>query len=275
MDVSKYTEESKNKVRGLIITELEQVKDGERIFLPVDLMESLIFKKYPIKIPIWTGPFLRKIDLSKVDFTDTCYRGKAGSIIKVDKEGNSSKSIGIDLSYINAKIDFSVHPFEPNDVIIDSCNFEGVDLASASLKAKTKIFDSNFDNTAIHINKFDALFIRNSSFKNCDFSHLSLPIENIRNDDINTAEGMINNCDLSGTGLKLIITKKLGPFISGFNEVLESGKLDGCVFDGIIINHDIHKTYDDIINTIENRDLEDVKSKIKSIINNQISRERK
>ena len=127
MDVSKYTEESKNKVRGLIISELEQVEDGERIFLPVDLMESLIFKKYPIKIPIWTGPFLRKIDLSKVDFTDTCYRGKAGSIIKVDKEGNSTKSMGIDLSYTNAKIDFSVNPFERNDVIIDSCNFEGLD----------------------------------------------------------------------------------------------------------------------------------------------------
>ena len=30
-------------------------------------MESLIFKKYPIKIPIWTGPFLRKIDLSNYD----------------------------------------------------------------------------------------------------------------------------------------------------------------------------------------------------------------
>ena len=53
------------------------------------------------------------------------------------------------------------------------------------------------------------------------------------------------------------------------------GKLDGCVIEGVIINHNVHKTYDDIINTIENRDLEDVKSKIKSIINNQISRERK
>ena len=104
---------------------------------------------------------------------------------------------------------------------------------------------------------------------------MSLPIENIRNDDINTAEGMINNCDLSGTGLKLIITKKLGPFISGFNEVLESGKLDGCDFEGIIINHDIHKTYDDVMKAIENRDLESMKSKIKCIINNQLSRERK
>ena len=275
MDVSKFSEESKNKLRGLIISELEQFEDGKRIFLPVDLIESLIFKKEPIKIPIWTGPFLRKIDLSKVDFTDTCYRGKAGSIIKVDKDGNSSKSMGIDLSYTNAIIDFSVHPFERNNVIIDSCNFEGLDLTSASLKDHTKIIDSNFNCTSIHIKNFYNLCIRNSSFKNCDFSQASFPIENIRNDDINTAEGMINNCDLSGTGLKLIITKKLGPFISGFNEVLESGKLDGCDFEGIIINHDIHKTYDDVMKAIENRDLESMKSKIKCIINNQLSRERK
>lgn len=275
MNIDKFSEESKNKLRGFIISELEQVEDGKRILLPVDLIESLIFKNYPIKIPIWTGPFLRKIDLSKIDFTDTCFRGKASSIIKVDKEGNSSKSKGIDLSYTNAKIDFTIHSVEPEDIIIDSCNFEGLDLSRASLKDRTKIYDSNFDNTSIHIDKFDTLFIRNSSFKNCDFSHLSLPIENIRNDDLNANEGIMNNCDLSQTGLKLIITKKLGPFISAFNEVLESGKLDGCVFDGIIINHNVHKTYDDIINTIENRDLEDVKSKIKSIINNQISRERK
>ena len=275
MDVSKYTEESKNKVRGLIISELEQVEDGERIFLPVDLMESLIFKKYPIKIPIWTGPFLRKIDLSKVDFTDTCYRGKAGSIIKVDKEGNSTKSMGIDLSYTNAKIDFSVNPFERNDVIIDSCNFEGLDLASASLKDHTKIIDSNFDNTSIHIKNFENLYIRNSSFKNCNFIQASFPIENIRNDDFTFTEGIINNCDLSGTGLKLIITKKLGPFISDFNEVLESGKLDGCILDGIIIDHNVHKTYDDVMKAIENSDLEVMKSKIKCIINNQLSRKRK
>lgn len=275
MDVSKYTEESKNKVRGLIISELEQVEDGERIFLPVDLMESLIFKKYPIKIPIWTGPFLRKIDLSKVDFTDTCYRGKAGSIIKVDKVGNSTKSMGIDLSYTNAKIDFSVNPFERNDVIIDSCNFEGLDLASASLKDHTKIIDSNFDNTSIHIKNFENLYIRNSSFKNCNFIQASFPIENIRNDDFTFTEGIINNCDLSGTGLKLIITKKLGPFISDFNEVLESGKLDGCILDGIIIDHNVHKTYDDVMKAIENSDLEVMKSKIKCIINNQLSRKRK
>ena len=275
MNIDNFSKESKNKLRGFIISELEQVEDGKRILLPVDLIESLIFKNYPIKIPIWTGPFLRKIDLSKIDFTDTCFRGKASSIIKVDKEGNSSKSKGIDLSYTNAKIDFTIHLVEPEDIIIDSCNFEGLDLSRASLKDRTKIYDSNFDNTSIHIDKFDTLFIRNSSFKNCDFSHSSFPIENIRNDDINTAEGIINNCDLSGTGLKLIITKKLGPFISDFNEVLESGKLDGCILDGIIWDHDIHKTYDDVMKAIENRDLESMKSKIKCIINNQLSRERK
>ena len=275
MNIDKFSEESKNKLRGLIISELEQVEDGKRIFLPVDLIESLIFKNYPIKIPIWTGPFLRKIDLSKVDFSETCFHGKADGIIKVDKEGNSSKFIGIDLSYTNAKIDFSVHSFERKEVIIDSCNFEGLDLTSASLETVTKIYDSNFDNTAINIKNFESLFIRNTSFKNCNFGHLSLPIENIRNGKLPGTTGIINNCDLSGTGLKLIMTYKYPPFIDDFNEVLASGKLDGCVIEGVIINHNVHKTYDDIINTIENRDLEDVKSKIKCIINNQISRERK
>lgn len=275
MEISRLSEESKNKLRGFIIAELEQVEEGKRIFLPVDLMESLIFKKEPIKIPIWTGPFLRKIDLSNVDFVETCFHGKESSIISVDKDGNSSKSEGIDLSYTNAKIDFSVHPFERNDIVIDSCNFEGLNLSSASIKDGTKIYNSNFDNTSIHIKRFEKLFIRNSSFKNCDFSELVLPIENIRNDNLYGTNGIINNCDLSGTGLKLIITGKLPPYMESFNEILASGKLDGCDAKGIIIDHNVHKTYDDIIKTIENRDLEFLRSKIKCIINNQISRERK
>ena len=68
-------ETAKNELRKLIEEKVAQIPDGERIHLDKDLLDSLLFyklylqkSKETIKIPIWSGDFLSKIDLSEISF---------------------------------------------------------------------------------------------------------------------------------------------------------------------------------------------------------------
>ena len=71
----RLSKESRNRIRRVIIEQLKEVPEGERIKLDIKLLDNLIFFKYydkeidtQIKIPIWTGEFLRKLDLSELSF---------------------------------------------------------------------------------------------------------------------------------------------------------------------------------------------------------------
>ena len=73
----RLNKESRNKIRKIIIEQLKEVPEGEKIKLDIKLLDDLIFFKYydkemeqQIKIPIWTGVFLRKLDLSELSFED-------------------------------------------------------------------------------------------------------------------------------------------------------------------------------------------------------------
>lgn len=72
--------EKKNERRRLIIEELKNVPDGERIKINKDLLEELLFDVddvYGYKFPTWTGDFLSKIDLSEISFKDVSFDGEA------------------------------------------------------------------------------------------------------------------------------------------------------------------------------------------------------
>jgi hypothetical protein len=65
----KLNEHSKNELRKEIEEAVKRVPDGQRIHLDKELLDDLIFfkikdkKGVTVKFPIWTGEFLRKIDL--------------------------------------------------------------------------------------------------------------------------------------------------------------------------------------------------------------------
>lgn len=60
---------------------LKSIPEGERISLPLEQLEELLFEEVVIndaegirvKIPVWSGEFLRKLDLSGVDFTNVSW----------------------------------------------------------------------------------------------------------------------------------------------------------------------------------------------------------
>ena len=68
MNLSK---ESKDELRTIIKDNLKNIPDGQQIHLNKDILEFLLFdeivvnqeKNLKMKIPVWSGEFLRKIDL--------------------------------------------------------------------------------------------------------------------------------------------------------------------------------------------------------------------
>ena len=70
----KLSEEKKQELRKEIYEKAKKVPEGQRIEIDNDILEELIFFKAKMldgttfKIPIWTGDFLSKIDLSKLSF---------------------------------------------------------------------------------------------------------------------------------------------------------------------------------------------------------------
>ena len=64
---------------------LQFVPEGERISFDSDLLDELMFQKVVVseekglmfKVPVWTGSFLRKLDLNQVSFEDVSFGNDA------------------------------------------------------------------------------------------------------------------------------------------------------------------------------------------------------
>lgn len=229
MTNGRLSKESRNKIRKVIIDQLKEIPDGERIKLDVKLLDDLIFFKYyneelnqQIKIPIWTGEFLRKIDLRELSFENAIIDGfvqdngqekkyidcilrdyideySIKKYIEEYKECNDEELIKScytsDFSYTNIIPDFSKST--RND--IQWCNFEGVDLSNSNDDGFSYC---NLNNTNIRIDKYDAdySYLYCCNISNNDFSNITLDARDIIDEDA------IFNCNFANT--KLNITYK-------------------------------------------------------------------
>lgn len=140
----KLNEAGKNEVRKLIEEQVKKIPDGQRLKLKKEILEDLIFYTVhyrengkilsTIKYPVWTGPFLRKIDLSELSFDDVVWVNEIFqnylSDMNIKSELDKHQSKSIDFSYTNAKIDFTKNSFL---TIIENCNFEGMDFSNLTL----------------------------------------------------------------------------------------------------------------------------------------------
>lgn len=156
---------AKDVLRKRIEEQLKDVPEGQRIQLDKDLLEDLLFevvtvnkeKDIKVKLPVWSGEFLQKVDLSQVDFTNVSwyilgcprlYVGDSGIIDDVVIEIlNKVKNDGIEerkkrgngyvVSYkgTNAHIDLrqSFEAIHENVISIEGCNFLGLDFSSHDL----------------------------------------------------------------------------------------------------------------------------------------------
>ena len=191
--ITNLTEEQ----RKIIIDVLNNVKEGVLIPLETEYLDSFLFdtyyldsdKKRCIKLPVCSGPFLRKLDLSKVDFSfvswimlTDAYSPSMESLCELkesfdeimvirDRILKENRGYIVDYSGTNANIDLTASYEAQNyySVEVASCNFEGVDMSKnqSGLAAVElfEIYNSNLGNTNLNIPSRADLYAINSSLR--------------------------------------------------------------------------------------------------------------
>lgn len=236
----KLSRQSKDELRKKIIEQLKEVPEGQRVQLDKELLEDLLFevvtldkeKGIKAKLPVWSGEFLKKIDLSQVDFTDVSWdilaadKGMLEDVIVYDlerygieldeevistiakiQEDNDNRllsSNGVVVGYggTNARIDLS-KSFEAiygKELAIRSCDFTGLDFSQQDLTNIKSIFvyDSSLRKTNLPIGNipFDAW---GSDLRGIDLSTRKIDaFQYILGDYQN-----LGACDLAGCGVQI------------------------------------------------------------------------
>ena len=128
-----------------------------RIHVEKDILEQLLFsfdKDY--KYIVWTGTFLKKINLNMISFNDVWW----GNIAYKDFEGT------------NVSLDFSKYYYDFFDNAIRYCNFSFLDLSNSSID----VFDK-YEFIAMEEAKLPEGFGCDKSFFHCDFKGTNLSLE--------------------------------------------------------------------------------------------------
>lgn len=267
--------EAKVKLRSEILEQLQNVQNGQRVHIDKDLLEELLFETIVCnketgevaKLPIWSGPFLKKIDLSEVSFDNVAWSlmtvpGYEVYYKNLDDEACEKLTIYIeflpneitDYSYTNAKIDFSVSweaKRNGGKFNIYCCNFSGVDLSNNDMSQLNQIIDSDISNTGIILTPKILVKPKNQ------FSDTNLTGVNLEQFTIDWKDFTIGSCffdkgcNLSYTGINILINRHDMDITShitdghlrqaldineGFWDMFFNGYLDGCNINGKMIS---------------------------------------
>lgn len=267
---------------------LETVPYGQRIKLDEELLDELLFEKKQVipeqyfknteeffmkgfaKVPVWSGEFLRKIDLSRVSFEGVTWCASDYPDIIQQMNGIFDFDSIVDYSCTNANIDFS-SSFDARDAIeygrkvmyIINCNFAGVDLSNNDI-VDTMIIRSNISNTNINL-KNAKLYCHNSNLTNVSLVNHNININDFLTEDSN---GKINICGESiflNTELNIVgnidsLSASQKIFLYDY---IRKGKLNGCYLNGQLItgfeyihgtqvrkNYEYEKIKNDLFDTI-------------------------
>lgn len=235
----KLSNQGKNELRNHIVEQLNKVPNGQRVKLEKDLLEDLLFevvtidkeKEIKLKLPIWSGDFLKKIDLSEVDFSDVSWYILSSDIERgywlepdvmtipdtvyerIDKirEDKIKNGFGLSNGYAvaydgtNANIDLT-KSFEAkytNNIELTECNFEGLDFSHQDLTeiAVLGLYNTNISKTKLSIPSKIILYTLNSEFEGIDLSTRETDAISYFGDDIKN--NVFSNCNLKDTGIRI------------------------------------------------------------------------
>lgn len=290
----KLSESTKTKLREIIENEVRKVPDGQRIKLDTELLEELIFfhgtakmddSEYEVrfKVPIWTGEFLSKIDLSELSFKNVLTTRLTEfvdlgaelsdetekSLMEFEYEDHfGNKRSDQDFPYVledksilgdyqlrtpfinfrntNINIDFS----ETIDRWLACWDLSGVDLSNSSVEKLYCIDGCNLSRT--NIKAADTPWLENEPFdedKENQDSWFSVHNTNLSNNDlsginINVINTRSNN--FANTGVQIDCLSDVDESVkTEFENSLKKGHLCGCYLDGVLINSG--QTLEDIL----------------------------
>lgn len=258
---------TKNEYRNDIIKLIEK-KKGTMIHCDKDILENAIFNTYLVnnnivRIPMWTGRFLRNIDLSEISFDNVlwditsiipydyfiCLDENAVSQDKTDLlnliklvqlQDDDFSLILFNFSNTNAQIDFSKSNAILNgssDLSVSFCSFENVDLSKSNAHYITCIDNCFFDNSKANFD-FDAIKnIYASTFTGIDLSNKQLDITKLSlgfKDNITDFRN--TNITIKYDSIFDIIKEYkyypeiLAVILDNFWDKIYSGNFDGCFF---------------------------------------------
>lgn len=239
----KLNESGKEEVRKLIEELVKKVPEGQRIKLPKDVLEGLMFYNFEEhygknmvekhRVPIWTGKFLRKIDLSELNFTDSSTDDFVTTHYDIDDvvswfAGFLSPSAQEFLKRQKRVIDFSYTNINLQDLssvwpAVGNCNFEGVDLSKTTLYPIDFIAD---DELVEELDGFDhgVRIKKGNNFKNTGLNIV------------------INDLEKNRKMLRIfedydIDRSRFGDVIKYILEEIKKGTFDGCYLNGLLIEN--------------------------------------
>ena len=197
---NKYGILYRNNVRKKIQKKIEEDLNNDRIVIDKELLEALLFEEVNVdnktvaKLPAWSGSFLRKVDLSEIDFSNVswsmldeiknqglngrCPRSSEGysvyNIIDAIAQLQEKSLPRIDYSMTNAKIDLTTS-FEARNlhkINLMNCDFRGIDFKGQDLSSLKEIYIwlSDISYTNLNIPKTIPLKAAVSNFSGIDLS---------------------------------------------------------------------------------------------------------
>ena len=269
-----YKEEKIKKIRKVLKDKLCKYKGKELLKIEKDILEDILFdkisyetennKKINIKIPIFSGKFLSKLDLSEVDFSNVTW-SFLGSIDKLNFLDNSLKEeylpldnektkeilkkylsqdyykVYTDYSNTNALIKFD-NSFEgkyKNNLEIYNTNFSNINLSNNVIHSNSILINNDFSNTNINIrpkffNNLNLLNAYNNNFENIDLSNITIPMIKY-NDYVNN--NYFNKNNFKNTNINIEFEKdKIDNnyyedkelIISSFIDAIDNNTIEGC-----------------------------------------------
>lgn len=262
----KLNKKGRDELRTLVEKDLKNVPNGEKIQLDNSLLDTLLFetiiyKRNPkriVKLPVWSGDFLQKLDLSQVSFKDVSW-----SLLSTGKDSDLGKkffdegcwnsflsSYGdnqnnrVNYSNTNIKVNFNLswemlaakEAKVEAGVEIFGCDFSYVDFSTTDASNFRVVRTSNFSNTHLAIPK-SLLKSEAPIFFYTDLSGLDLSKYIIKLLDIITIGGPLIGvgCNLSDTRISIALDSKSlcdKTAQQNFRTVLMSGDLNGCFLNG-------------------------------------------
>lgn len=231
--------QSKKELKEKIGELLEEVPEGQRIQLDKDLLEDLLFdtvtlnkeKDIKVKLPVWWGKILKKIDLSQVDYTNVSWSLSSlnqyffedefedfiRSGLEVDKEAffsilenkeyDTNRAYCIDYTGTNARIDLSksFDAIHFKKIVMHNLDFTGHDFSQQDLTGIKWIWlvESSLKDTNLPIGNIDL---------SACYSDLSgLDLSNIKIDGVQYLMGDHDNlghCDLTDSGVQIVYNEE-------------------------------------------------------------------
>lgn len=197
-----------NILRGRIKKYLDTYCDHKKIIISKELLESLLFevievnikgKWYKVKVPIWSGDFLAKIDLKEISFQDVLWNYDIcialngvfdqlmESIYQIKSKNLVYAIPPYEICYadINAQIDLAesfLFNFGKSSGIqkydglisVARCNFSGTDIRIGEGVKAIQFINSNFANSRISIPYIESLYLKETDLSDNDLSHLCI-----------------------------------------------------------------------------------------------------